>query len=75
MGGATTPSLIAIDASTNFFIAPVAAAFQAPAIFPGNGNTMYGDINSALFYLRGLSSTEVLHNFNPLKSRFGLKFL
>jgi hypothetical protein len=91
MGGATSPPLIAIDASTNFFIAPVAAAFQAPAIFtsylllnldienpasfPGNGNTMYVDINTALVYLRGLSNTEVLQNFNPLKSRFGLKFL
>jgi hypothetical protein len=91
MGGANSPPLIAIVASTNFYIAPVAAAFQAPAIFtpdlllnldvenpasfPGNRNTMYGDINTALVYLRGLSSTQVLQNFNVLKSRFGLKFL
>jgi hypothetical protein len=67
----------------------VAAAFQALAIFTPDlllnldsenpascpGNTMYGDINMALVYLRGLSNTEVLQNFNPLKSRFGLKFL
>ena len=88
IGGATSSPLIAIDASNNFYIAPVAAAFQAPAIFtpdlllnldvenpasfPGNGNTMYGDINTALVYLRGLSNTEVLHNFNAFKSRFGL---
>jgi hypothetical protein len=89
MGGATSPPLIAIDASTNFYIAPVAAAFQAPAIFthylllnldtenPASypGNTWYGDINTALVYKRGLSNTEVLQNFNLLKSRFGLKFL
>ena len=89
MGGATSPPLIAIDASTNFYIASVAAAFQAPAIFTPDlllnldtenpascpGNTWYGDINTALFYLRGLSSTQVLQNFNLLKSRFGLKFL
>jgi hypothetical protein len=91
MGGATSPPLIAIDASTNFYIAPVAAALQAPAIFtpdlllnldaenpasfPGNGNTMYGDINTALVYLRGLSNNEVLQNFNLLTTRFGLKFL
>jgi hypothetical protein len=84
MGGATSPPLIAIDASTNFFIASVAAAFQAPAIFTpdlllnldtenpvsGPGNTWYENINTALVYLRGLSNTEVLQNFNPLKSRF-----
>ncbi len=89
MGGATSPPLIAIVASTNFYIAPVAAAFQAPAIFTPDlllnldaenpascpGNTWYGDINTALDYKRGLSSTQVLQNFNPLKSRFGLKFL
>ena len=89
MGGATSPPLIAIVASTNFYIAPVAAAFQAPAIFTPDlllnldtenpascpGNTWYGDINTALVYLRGLSSTQVLQNFNALKSRFGLKFL
>ena len=89
MGGANSPPLIAIIASTNFYIAPVAAAFQAPAIFTSDlllnldvenpasypGNTMYGDINTALVYLRGLSNTEVLQNFNLLKTQFGLKFL
>jgi len=89
MGGATSPPLIAIVASTNFYIAPVAAAFQAPAIFTPDlllnldvenpasypGNTWYGDINTALDNKRGLSSTQVLQNFNALKSRFGLKLL
>ena len=89
MGGATSPPLIAIDASTIFYIAPVAAAFQAPTIFTPDlllnldaenpasypGNTWYGDINTALVYKRSLSSTQVLQNFNLLKSRFGLKFL
>jgi hypothetical protein len=89
MGGATSPSLIAIVASTTFYIAPVAAAFQAPAIFTPDlllnldvenpasypGKTWYGDINTALVYKRSLSSTQVLQNFNALKSRFGLKFL
>lgn len=86
IGGATSSPLIAIDASNNFYIAPVAAAFQGPAIFTHDlllnldaenparypENTCYGDINPALVYLRGLSNTEVLHNFNALKSRFGL---
>jgi hypothetical protein len=86
MGGATSPPLIAIIASTNFYIAPVAAAFQAPAIFTPDlllnldtenpascpGNTWYGDINTALIYKRCLSPDEILQNFNALKSRFGL---
>ena len=70
----------------NNYVAPVAAAFQAPAIFildlllnfdvenPVNylGNTWKGDINTALIYKRGLSNTEILQNFNALKSRFSL---
>ena len=86
IGGATSSPLIAIDASNNFYIAPVAAAFQGPAIFTHDlllnldaenparhpENTWYGDINPALVYKKGLSNTEVLQKFNPLKSRFGL---
>ena len=35
-------------------------------------NYWYGDINTALIYKRGLSDTEILQNFDALKSRFGL---
>ena len=35
-------------------------------------NYWKGDINMALIYKRGLSSAEILQNFNAIKSRFGL---
>jgi hypothetical protein len=35
-------------------------------------NYWYGDINTALIYKRCLSPTEILQNYNALKSRFGL---
>ena len=38
----------------------------------GGDNYWKGDINTALIYKRGLSNTEILQNFNAIKSRFGL---
>lgn len=38
----------------------------------GGDNFWKGDINTALIYKRGLSNTEILQNFNAIKSRFGI---
>ena len=41
--------------------------------FLGNADNYWlGEINTALIYKRGLSTAEILQNFNELKSRFGL---
>ena len=41
--------------------------------FLGNADNYWlGEINTALIYKRGLSTAEILENFNTLKSRFGL---
>jgi hypothetical protein len=41
--------------------------------FLGNADNYWlGEINTVLIYKKGLSSTEILQNFNALKSRFGL---
>mgnify|MGYP001415480557 CR=1 FL=1 len=37
-----------------------------------NENHFYGDMGSVHIYNRALSATEVLHNYNALKGRFGL---
>ena len=40
--------------------------------FLGGNGAWYGDINTALIYKRGLTTAEILHNYNALKTRFGL---
>ena len=43
------------------------AAYNTSTLYPINGN-----IGPTQIYNRALSSTEVLHNYNALKGRFGL---
>jgi len=56
--GAGIPSVVQYKSVTNEFL--------------GGEGSWYGDINTALVYKRGLSNTEILQNYNALKSRFGL---
>ena len=42
------------------------------ASFNGANNFLNGDIAHALVYNRSLTASEILENFNNLKSRFGL---
>ena len=55
--GAGIPSIVQYKSVPNEFL---------------GGGTWYGDINTALIYKRGLSTPEILQNYNALKSRFGL---
>jgi Concanavalin A-like lectin/glucanases superfamily len=59
VGTTTSAPLYQYQSSTNEFL--------------GNAdNYWYGDINTALIYNRGLSTDEIVQNYNALKSRFGL---
>ena len=42
------------------------------ASFNGANNFLNGDIAHALVYNRSLTASEILENFNYVKSRFGL---
>ena len=43
------------------------------ASFKGAANFLSGDIAHTLVYNRSLTASEILENFNALKSRFGLQ--
>ena len=63
-----TTSTSAISGTTNGIITPIIGSRQTGA----SSNPFNGDIGNIQIYNRSLSSTEVLHNYNALKSRFGL---
>ena len=63
-----TTGTSAISGTTNGTIAPIIGSRQTGA----SSNPFNGDIGNIQIYNRALSATEVLHNYNALKSRFGL---
>lgn len=59
---ATATSTLQTGNITNIFL----------ATFSGSSEFLTGGVASALYYNRELTATEVLQNYNALKSRFGL---